>query len=198
MGSQDNQLSLIQVHFERMAERLRAEGAAARSFDHGTNRGQIREAFVRELLSHNTSPLTGVGTGEILHAGSCSGERRNQIDVVIHSNRFPRISLAAGIDLFFGETVSSFIEIKVGGVLWTIDVKSFFLPARLGGRFFLCAMVWVALPLTSMPGSRRSEPCSPRYGRTCRWFAISPFRQPTPAAFNWQPHSGSRRRITID
>ena len=112
MDATDNQRSLIQVHFERVARRLKAEGAAAQSFDHGTNRGQIREAFVRELLSNSTSPLTGIGTGEIIHADSSLHEGRNQIDVVVHSNRYPKISLAAGIDLFFGETVSSFVEIK--------------------------------------------------------------------------------------
>lgn len=105
-------LSLIQAHFARIAKRLQAEGAAARSFDHGTNRGQIREAFIREFLRHNTSPLTGIGTGEIVHADSKSEDQRNQVDVVIHNNRYPKISLAAGIDLFFAETVSSFIEVK--------------------------------------------------------------------------------------
>ena len=108
----EKDLSLIQAHFARVANRLKAEGDAARSFDHGTNRGQIREAFIREFLSYNTSPLTGIGTGEIIHAGSRPEDRRNQIDVVIHNNRYPKISLAAGIDLFFAETVSSFIEIK--------------------------------------------------------------------------------------
>lgn len=111
-SNMENELSLIQAHFARIARRLEAEGEAARSFDQGTNRGQIREAFIREFLSHNTSPLTGIGTGEIIHAGSKPGDRRNQIDVVIHNNRYPKISLAAGVDLFFGETVSSFIEIK--------------------------------------------------------------------------------------
>lgn len=108
----DNKLSLIQSHFASVARRLHAEGAAARSFNQGTNRGQIREAFIREFLSHNTSPLTGIGTGEIIHAGSNPSDLRNQIDVVIHNNRYPKISLAVGVDLFIGETVSSFIEIK--------------------------------------------------------------------------------------
>ena len=99
--------SLIQVHFARIARKLQAEGEAAKSFDHGTNRGTIREAFIREFLSHNTSPLTGIGTGEIIHADSKPNERRNQIDVVIHSNRYPKVSLATGTDLFFAETVSS-------------------------------------------------------------------------------------------
>ena len=111
-ASTKNEWSLIQAHFATIARRLEAEGIAARSFDHGTNRGQIREAFIREFLTHNTSPLTGIGTGEIIHATSKTADRRNQIDVVIHNNRYPKISLAAGVDLFFAETVSSFIEVK--------------------------------------------------------------------------------------
>lgn len=110
--SQDYEIPLLQEHFARIGRRLAAEGEAAMSFDHGTNRGQIREAFVRELLSHNTSPLTGIGTGEIIHSGSSTDQRRRQLDVVIHNNRYPKISLATGTDLFFIETVSSFVEIK--------------------------------------------------------------------------------------
>ena len=108
----DYETPLLQAHFARIAKRLEAEGEAARSFDQGTNRGQIREAFIRELLSHNTSPFSGIGTGEIIHSGSTKEKRRRQLDVVIHNNRYPKISLATGIDLFFIETVSSFVEIK--------------------------------------------------------------------------------------
>jgi len=50
--------------------------------------------------------------GEIIHATTRPNEPRNQIDVIIHNNRYPKISMATGIDLFFVETVSSFIEIK--------------------------------------------------------------------------------------
>lgn len=103
---------ILQAHFTRIGKRLEAEGEAAKSFDQSTNRGQIREAFIRELLSHNTSPLTGIGTGEIIHSESTTEKPRRQLDVVIHNNRYPKISLATGIDLFFIETVSSFVEIK--------------------------------------------------------------------------------------
>jgi hypothetical protein len=67
---------------------------------------------VREFLAQNTSHLTGIGTGEIIHAGTSPDEPRSQVDVIIHNNRYPKISMATGIDLFFVETVSSFIEIK--------------------------------------------------------------------------------------
>ena len=108
----DLQPRLFSSHFERIHRRLEAEGKAAQSFHHGLNRGLIREAFIREFLSENISEFWGVGTGEIFSQGSRDRDPRNQVDVVIHNKRYPKLPLAAGIDLFFVETVSSFIEIK--------------------------------------------------------------------------------------
>ena len=108
----NDDMTLLASHFERIRRRLEAEGDAARSFEHGLNRGQIREAFVREFLAQNISDSWGIGTGEIIHKDALPGERRPQIDVVVHNKKFPKLSLATGIDLFFIETVSSFIEVK--------------------------------------------------------------------------------------
>ena len=108
----DQYPTLFSSHFERIQRRLEAEGKAAQSFHHGLNRGLIREAFIREFLSENISEFWGVGTGEIFSRESRDREARNQVDVVIHNKRYPKLPLAAGIDLFFVETVSSFIEIK--------------------------------------------------------------------------------------
>ncbi len=105
-------MTLFRSHFDRIRRRLEAEGNAARSFHHGLNRGLIREAFIREFLAQNISDLWGVSTGEIFDGETKEGEIRNQIDVVIHNKRYPKLPLAAGIDLFFIETVSSTIEIK--------------------------------------------------------------------------------------
>ena len=108
----DQHPSLFSSHFERIQRRLEAEGKAAQSFYHGLNRGLIREAFIREFLSENISEFWGVSTGEIFSRESRDREARNQVDVVIHNKRYPKLPLAADIDLFFVETVSSFIEIK--------------------------------------------------------------------------------------
>ena len=105
-------MTLLASHFERIQRRLAAEGDAARSFQHGLNRGQIREAFIREFLAQNISDFWGIGTGEIIHKDALPEESRHQIDVVVHNKKFPKLSLATGIDLFFVETISSFIEIK--------------------------------------------------------------------------------------
>lgn len=106
------QLTMLQSHFGRIARRLQSEADAAKSFDHSLNKGQIREAFIREFLENNTSTLCGIGTGEIIHSSTASGDPRNQIDVVVYNKTYPKLSLATGIDIFFAETVSSFIEIK--------------------------------------------------------------------------------------
>ena len=104
--------TFLNSHFERIQRRLEAEGIAARSFDHGLNRGLIREAFIREFLADNISELWGVGTGEIIHKDAKPDTKRSQIDAVIYNKRYPKLPLAAGIDLFFSGTISSFIEIK--------------------------------------------------------------------------------------
>lgn len=104
--------ALFQSHFDRIRRRLEAEGDAARSFQHSLNKGLVREVFIREFLAQNISDLWGVGTGEIFDGGTKEGEIRNQIDVVIHNKRYPKLPLAAGIDLFLIESLSSIVEIK--------------------------------------------------------------------------------------
>ena len=108
----ETKLTLLRSHFKRIARRLQAEGEAARSFHHSLNKGQIREAFIREFLEDNTSTLCGIGTGEIIHKSTMPGDPRNQIDVVVYNKGYPKLSMATSIDIFFAETVSSFIEIK--------------------------------------------------------------------------------------
>ena len=105
-------MTLIRAHFERIGRRLQAEGEAARSLHHNLNKGLIREAFIREFLEDNTSSLCGIGSGEIIHRSTNSEDPRNQIDVIVYNKRYPKLSMASGIDIFFAETVSSFIEIK--------------------------------------------------------------------------------------
>jgi len=104
--------SIFFDHFEVVRRRLTAEGRIADSFQNGTNRGDIREAFVRELLNDCTPQFCSVGSGEIIHRNMSAAERRNQIDVVLYNNRFPKLSGFRGVSIFFVETVSSFIEVK--------------------------------------------------------------------------------------
>ena len=103
---------VFQSHFNAIRKRLTAVGEIANNFHHNTNKGNIRETFVRELLDDNTSQFCSVGSGEIIHRDMVVPEARNQIDVILYNNRFPKLHGANGVDLHFVETVSSFIEVK--------------------------------------------------------------------------------------
>ena len=46
-------MTLFRSHFDRIRRRLKAEGNAAKSLQHGLNRGLIREAFIREFLARS-------------------------------------------------------------------------------------------------------------------------------------------------
>lgn len=104
--------TLFDEHFEKIAARLTAESDIAKSFSHNTNKGNIREAFVKEFLTGHLPDFCGVGSGEIIHHQTEANEKRNQLDVILHSSRYPKLPGAAGVDLYFVETVSSVIEVK--------------------------------------------------------------------------------------
>ena len=103
---------ILEAHFAASRARLVAEGAIANAYNHKGNIGSIREAFVRELLENCTSKFCSVGAGEIIHRDMTVDEKRNQMDVVLYNNRYPKIPGAGGVDMFFVEAVSATVEIK--------------------------------------------------------------------------------------
>ncbi len=104
--------NILGLHFDAIRERLTSEGRLAQSFSHNTNKGNIRETFARELLDGSTSKFTSIGSGEIIHKEMAKEEKRPQTDVIVYNNRYPKITGAGGVDLFFVETVSSIVEVK--------------------------------------------------------------------------------------
>ena len=103
---------ILEAHFAASRARLVAEGAIANAYNHKGNIGSIREAFVRELLENCTSKFCSVGEGEIIHRDMTVDEKRNQMDVVLYNNRYPKIPGAGGVDMFFVEAVSATVEVK--------------------------------------------------------------------------------------
>ena len=103
---------ILEAHFAASRARLVAEGAIANAYNHKGNIGSIREAFVRELLENCTSKFFSVGAGEIIHRDMSVDEKRNQMDVVLYNNRYPKIPGAGGVDMFFVEAVSATVEVK--------------------------------------------------------------------------------------
>ena len=103
---------ILKEHFAASRERLVAESKRASTYKHKGNIGSIRETFVKELLKNCTSKLCSVGSGEIIHRDMTVNDTRNQMDVVLYNNRYPKVPGAGQIDMFFVEAVSATIEVK--------------------------------------------------------------------------------------
>ncbi len=79
---------------------------------HALHRGTPREAFIREFLVAHLPANVAIGTGEIIDANSQPGERRNQFDIVIHRENFPKLDFGGGVSGFLVESVIATIEVK--------------------------------------------------------------------------------------
>lgn len=84
---------------------------------HTVTEGNARELFVKSFLQSHIPASYSIGSGEAFEYSSLpkstkTDERRNQIDVLIYKNDYPKIS--------FGDTGAYLIE----GIVATIEVKS--------------------------------------------------------------------------
>jgi hypothetical protein len=79
---------------------------------HSLHLGIPREAFVRDFLEDHLPSGLSIGSGEIIDCNSAPGVPRNQHDIVIYRNNFPRIYLGGGISAFLNEAVVATIEVK--------------------------------------------------------------------------------------
>lgn len=113
--------TIFSNYFEVIRQRLTVEGKIGASFHNTTNIGNIREAFVRELLQNNTSQFCSIGSGEIIHPNMTKDEKRNQIDVILYNNHYPQLMGAGGVNLYLTESIFSFIEIK--SILKKFDIE---------------------------------------------------------------------------
>lgn len=79
---------------------------------HSTHKGTPREAFIREFLESHLPTNLALGTGEIIDCSSRPGQQRNQFDIVIYKNNYPKLDFGGGISGFLIESVVATIEVK--------------------------------------------------------------------------------------
>lgn len=79
---------------------------------HTLHRGTPREAFIKEFLDGHLSANVAIGTGEIIDANSQPRAQRNQFDIVIYKNNYPKLDFGGGINGFMIESVIATIEVK--------------------------------------------------------------------------------------
>jgi hypothetical protein len=103
---------MLQAHFDELERSLLARARVPGHAGHTLHKGTPREMFIREFLEAHLGQKVAIGTGEIFDANSRSGQRRNQIDIVLYKPDFPKISFGGSIDGFFAESVVATIEVK--------------------------------------------------------------------------------------
>lgn len=104
--------TLINEHFSAIEKTLLAAKEIQETVGHSLHKGTPREAFVRGFLQDHIGTRFGIGTGEIIDCLSKSKAPRNQIDIVVYDDAYPRLSLGGGISSFLIESVRATIEVK--------------------------------------------------------------------------------------
>lgn len=79
---------------------------------HTLHRGTPREAFIKEFLQGHLSANVAIGTGEIIDATSQPRGPRNQFDIVVYKNNYPKLDFGGGVTGFLIESVIATIEVK--------------------------------------------------------------------------------------
>lgn len=79
---------------------------------HTLHRGTPREAFIKEFLEKHLSANVAIGTGEIIDSNSQPRQQRNQYDIVIYKNNYPKLDFGGGVCGFLIESVIATIEVK--------------------------------------------------------------------------------------
>jgi hypothetical protein len=103
---------MLKRHFDAIENQLIATSRIPANAGHTLHRGTPRESFIKKFLEGHISARASIGTGEIIDAASAPQQSRNQIDIVVYRNDYPRIYLGGGINAFLAESVICTIEVK--------------------------------------------------------------------------------------
>jgi hypothetical protein len=103
---------MLKTHIDAVEGTLLAISKIPASAGHSLHKGTPREAFIREFLEKHLSKKVSIGTGEIIDQKSEPNQPRNQYDLVIYNNDYPKLDFGGGIDAFLAESVIATIEVK--------------------------------------------------------------------------------------
>lgn len=103
---------MLKSHFDAIENSLVAISRIPANSGHPLHMGTPRESFIREFLENHLAENVSIGTGEIIDSNSLPGQQRNQYDIVIYRNNYPKLSFGGGINGFLIESVIATIEVK--------------------------------------------------------------------------------------
>ncbi|MCL6721587.1 hypothetical protein M8R21_39300 [Klebsiella sp. T2.Ur] len=103
---------MLRAHFNNMEKILSAQGASVAITGHSLHKGTPREEFISKFLKDHLPSNISIGTGEIIDHQSKPGDQRNQYDIVLYRNEYPKISFSETISAFLIESAVATLEIK--------------------------------------------------------------------------------------
>jgi hypothetical protein len=116
---------MLKTHMDAIERLLVQQATIQNSTGHSLHKGTPREVFIREYLVTHLPANLAIGTGEIIDSDSKPGESRNQFDIVIYKNNYPKLDFGGGISGFLIESVIATIEVKStldeDGIIQTVD-----------------------------------------------------------------------------
>jgi len=102
---------MLEAHFDAVEATLLETSRISANAGHTLHRGTPRENLISNFLSTHLSANVSIGTGEIIDHRSAPREQRNQFDIVIYRNNYPRLDFG-GVTGFLVESVVATIEVK--------------------------------------------------------------------------------------
>ena len=103
---------MLLSHFNAQENSLLSKYRNSSISGHPVNKGDLREDFVRNFLASHLAESVAIGSGEIIDSSSLPGEKRNQIDIVVHRRDFPKLDFEGSVNTFLVESVVAAIEVK--------------------------------------------------------------------------------------
>lgn len=103
---------MLAAHMDAVEASLVHTSKIPANSGHTLHKGTPREAFIKEFLEGHLSTNVAIGTGEIIDANSRPRDLRNQFDIVIYKNNYPKLDFGGGISGFMIESVVATIEVK--------------------------------------------------------------------------------------
>jgi Domain of unknown function (DUF6602) len=95
---------MLKAHLDAIEDQLLATSQIPANAGHTLHRGTPRESFIKKFLEGHISTR--------VDAASPPRQQRNQFDIVVYRNDYPRLDLGGGINAFLAESVISTIEVK--------------------------------------------------------------------------------------
>ena len=103
---------MLAAHMKAKEDELVAISKVPANAGHPLHKGTPREAFIKTFLEEHLPTTVSLGTGEIFDHKSQPKEPRNQFDLVVFKQNYPKLSFGGDISGFLIESVVSTVEVK--------------------------------------------------------------------------------------